>query len=176
MGVFGPKWHNSLLYLTQWSHIWLVYIGSFFNSLATGMSVGFIKLSAQVNMDSGNGLEPPMFMAAYPGPEVMLGTAIRKVVNLSELRYKTPGSMFHTSISLSWGVSSWVKLIEAEIRLLPFCRRHFKMHFFNENVCISFKISLKFPMVRINNIPALVQIMAWRRSGDKPLSELMMVR
>ena len=28
---------------------------------------------------------------------------------------------------------------------------------------------------RINNIPALVQIMAWHRSGDKPLSEPMMV-
>ena len=27
----------------------------------------------------------------------------------------------------------------------------------------------------INNIPALVQIMAWRREGDKPLSETMMV-
>ena len=26
--------------------------------------------------------------------------------------------------------------------------------------------------VRINNIPALVQIMAWRRPGDRPLSEL----
>ena len=28
---------------------------------------------------------------------------------------------------------------------------------------------------RVNNIPALVQIIAWRRSGDKPLSEPMMV-
>ena len=28
----------------------------------------------------------------------------------------------------------------------------------------------------INNIPALVQIMAWHRSGDKPLSEPMVVR
>ena len=60
-------------------------------------------------------------------------------------------------------------------------RRHFaddilKCIFFNENAWISLKISLKFvPMVRINNIPALVQIMAWRRSGDKPLSEPMMV-
>ena len=37
------------------------------------------------------------------------------------------------------------------------------------------RISLKFvPKVRINNIPALVQIMAWRRPGDKPLSEPMM--
>ena len=37
-------------------------------------------------------------------------------------------------------------------------------------------ISLKcVPKVRINNIPALVQIMAWRRPGDKPLSEPMML-
>ena len=41
---------------------------------------------------------------------------------------------------------------------------------------ISIKISLKFvPNGPINNIPALVQIMAWRRPGDKPLSEPMMV-
>ena len=32
------------------------------------------------------------------------------------------------------------------------------------------------PNVRIINIPALVQIMAWRRWGNKPLSEPMMVR
>ena len=31
------------------------------------------------------------------------------------------------------------------------------------------------PRGLINNIPALVQIMVWRRPGDKPLSELMMV-
>ena len=52
----------------------------------------------------------------------------------------------------------------------------FKRIFFNENVRISMKISLKFvPKGPINNIPTLVQIMAWRRSGDKPLSEPMMV-
>ena len=48
----------------------------------------------------------------------------------------------------------------------------FKCIFLNETVWIPFKISLKGPM---NNIPALVQIMAWRRPGDKPLSEPMMV-
>ena len=38
------------------------------------------------------------------------------------------------------------------------------------------QISLKFiPKGPINNIPALIQIMAWRRPGDKPLSEPMMV-
>ena len=52
----------------------------------------------------------------------------------------------------------------------------FKCISLNENACISLKISLKFvPNVQINNIPALVQIMAWRRPGDKPLSEPMMV-
>ena len=52
----------------------------------------------------------------------------------------------------------------------------FKCIFMNENVWISIKISLKFvPKGPINNIPAMVQIMAWRRSGDKPLSEPMMV-
>ena len=52
----------------------------------------------------------------------------------------------------------------------------FKRIFFNENVWISIKISLKFvPKGPINNIPALVQIMVWRRSGDKPLSEPVMV-
>ena len=47
----------------------------------------------------------------------------------------------------------------------------------NESVWISIEISMKFvPKGPINNIPALVQIMAWRRPGDKPLSEPMMVR
>ena len=53
----------------------------------------------------------------------------------------------------------------------------FKWIFLNENVWISIKISSKFvPKDPINNIPALVEIMAWRRLGDKPLSEAMMVR
>ena len=53
----------------------------------------------------------------------------------------------------------------------------FKCIFLNENIWIPIKISLKFvPKGSINNIPALVQIMAWRRLGDKPLSEPMMVR
>ena len=61
-------------------------------------------------------------------------------------------------------------------------RRHFadaifKCIFLNENERISLRISLKFvPKGPINNNPALVQIMAWRLPGDKPLSESMLVR
>ena len=57
-----------------------------------------------------------------------------------------------------------------------FADNDFKCIFLNENVRISIDISLKFiPNGPIDNIPALVQIMAWRRPGDKPLSEPMMV-
>ena len=53
----------------------------------------------------------------------------------------------------------------------------FKRIFLNEHIRISTKNSLKFdPKVLINNIPALVLIMAWRRPGDKSLSEPMLVR
>ena len=52
----------------------------------------------------------------------------------------------------------------------------FKCIFLNENALILLEISLKFvPKVRIDNIPQMVQIMAWRRTGDKSLSEPMMV-
>ena len=53
----------------------------------------------------------------------------------------------------------------------------FECIFLKENVWIPIKISLKFvPKSPINNIPALAQIMAWGRPGDKPLSEPMLVR
>ena len=52
----------------------------------------------------------------------------------------------------------------------------FKRIFLKENVRISITISLKFvPKSPIDNIPTLFRIMAWRRPGDKPLSEAMMV-
>ena len=50
----------------------------------------------------------------------------------------------------------------------------FKRIFLNEIVGISIKISLKFVHKGpFNNFPALVEIMAWCRPGDKPLSEPM---
>ena len=52
----------------------------------------------------------------------------------------------------------------------------FKCIFLNENVWISIQIPVKFvPHGPINNMQALFQIMAWRRPGDKPLSETIMV-
>ena len=66
--------------------------------------------------------------------------------------------------------------IAAEVKWPPFSRRHLKWIFLNENVWIYITSSSKFVLKGPdNNIPALVQIMAWRRPGDKPLSEPMMV-
>ena len=49
--------------------------------------------------------------------------------------------------------------------------------FLNENVQIAIQFSLKFvPKGPIDNKSVLVQVMACRRSDDKPLSKQMMVR
>ena len=48
----------------------------------------------------------------------------------------------------------------------------FKCIFLNEHIWITMKFSLKFvPKGPIDNIPALVHLMAWRRPEDKPSSE-----
>ena len=51
----------------------------------------------------------------------------------------------------------------------------FKYIFVNENIWTSIRISLKFvPKGPNDNKQALVQVMAWRRKGDKPLPEPML--
>ena len=85
---------------------------------------------------------------------------------------------FRTRMQLTWEVTTQKNLVSLRPRLnrRPFADDIFKCIFLNENEWILPSISLKFvPKVRINNIPALVQIMVWRLPGDKPLSEQMMV-
>ena len=53
----------------------------------------------------------------------------------------------------------------------------FKWIFLNETDRIPIQISLKFvARSPIDNKPALVPVMAWRRTGDKPLSGPMMTQ
>ena len=96
--------------------------------------------------------------------------------------YCTPKSMAENT--LSQGLSHWQKTdpdwtlntLRPRQNRRHFADAIFKCIFLNENVWILINISLKFvPKGLINNIPPLVQIMAWRRPGDKPLSEPMMV-
>ena len=52
---------------------------------------------------------------------------------------------------------------------------NFKCIFLNENDGVPIRISLKSdPKSSIDNTPALVQVMAWRRTGDKPIPEPML--
>ena len=76
----------------------------------------------------------------------------------------------------------WISITKSLNTLSPrqvgrhFADDIFMCIFFNENCCILITFSLKY--VRkgaIDNNLALVQMMAWRRSGDKPLSEPMMI-
>ena len=53
----------------------------------------------------------------------------------------------------------------------------FRCIFVNEKFSILIKSSLKFVSKDpIDNIPVLVSITAWRRTGDKPLSEPMLTQ
>ena len=54
-----------------------------------------------------------------------------------------------------------------------FLAKSSQMHFhYWKNLCISIRISLKFvPWDTIHNTSVLVQVMAWRRTGTKPLPD-----
>ena len=92
-----------------------------------------------------------------------------------------PNSIFFQSVVHGSVVTKWLAIVCINtLRLRQNVSLStddiFTCIFLNENVWISINISLKFvPQGQINNIPALVQIMAWPRRGDKPLSEPMMV-
>ena len=81
------------------------------------------------------------------------------------------------------GVIAWMSIYISQGNLthLPLDKmaailadENFRSIFFNENDRSPIRISLKFvPRTSIENKLALVQIMAWHRTGDKPLSESM---
>ena len=96
--------------------------------------------------------------------------------------YWCPGAKPSTCLSplsASWLKMTWhhfVNTLRPRQNRRHFADDIFKCIFLNENVWILINISLKFvPKRSIDHIPALVQIMAWRRPGDKPLSEPMMI-
>ena len=66
---------------------------------------------------------------------------------------------------------------ETDTRWPPCCRRHFQMHFLQRIIWVSYIFSLKYvPSCLTGNKSSLVPITAWSRTGDKPLSEPMMVK
>ena len=106
-------------------------------------------------------------------PRVMANTLPVAVVTRSGIR--PPCSSHSTNYKFRHDVFKLFNTLRPRQNGRHFADDTLKCIFANENVWIPIKISLKFvPKFPINNIPGLVQIMAWRRSGDKPLSEPMM--
>ena len=103
-----------------------------------------------------------------------------KIFNLWMLWWwqKSSPSYLHITTNVSINVIKWpwwsafLNTLRSRQDGRCFPDDSFKCIFLNENAWISIKISLKF--VR-KSFPALVQIIAWCRPGDKPLSESMML-
>ena len=73
---------------------------------------------------------------------------------------------FHRHINTLWPIQNGRHIADDVFRCI----------LLNQNILISFRISLKFvPNGPISNSPETVEIMTWRRSGAKPLSEPMML-
>ena len=91
--------------------------------------------------------------------------------------------MMHENVSLIWKLwfvlQGMKDITTKHIETLRPIGRHFvddifKCIFLNENIKILINISLEFILKsQINNTPSLVQIMAWRWPGNKPLHEPM---
>ena len=103
----------------------------------------------------------PVFFQSCLGQHMSFGSWF---VDHYQVLNPTGGGLLLHSINHTW--QSYRSLVGINTLRLRQNGRHFaddifKCIFLNENVWISLKISLKFvPMGPINNIPALVQIMA----------------
>ena len=97
--------------------------------------------------------------------------------HIAILHFASPGTILHIGWLIWKRCDFMLNTLRPRHNWRHFADAIFKCIFLNENAWIPIKISLKFvPHGPINNISALVQIMAWRRPGDKPLSGPMMVR
>ena len=119
-----------------------------------------------------------IFHDLYKNPRGLFGILFVTTILIGS---KTTDKIRCTGSSLSiWSFLAYPPLshwhIEAETKWPSFRKRHIQMHFLEWWYINLIYISVKFvPLSQINNIPALFQIMAWRRPGDIPLSEPMIV-
>ena len=124
---------------------------------------------------------PPIFLGPllliWIGFNLGMDKQLHPMESVDEINY--PFSNFNVAEVWQW-INNFIpnfNSLRPRQNVCHFADDLFKCIFLNENVRIAIKISLKFvPKGPINNISALLQIMAWRRPGDKPLSEAMVFR
>ena len=86
------------------------------------------------------------------------------------------GLMLHCATGVTDG-GAWVKISPPGQNGCHFADNIFRCIFVSEKSCILMKISLKFvSKCPIDNKWTLLQVMAWRRIGDKPFPELMLTQ
>ena len=103
---------------------------------------------------------------------------IKRIRGILLMKIHRKFSRFHWNLEnfmwMSWAIINTLSDPRQDER--HFADDIFTCIFFNENCCILIKFSLKYARKGpIDNNPPLVQIMAWRRSDDKPLSEPIMI-
>ena len=103
------------------------------------------------------------------------------ILYTDKITYRQPNLYASSPInchSIKMPIRIWLQIFThwGRDKMAAISRRHFQMHFPESTCKISITISLKFVAKGpVNYIAALVQIMAWHRPADKPLSEPMMV-
>ena len=132
---------------------WFQCIGYDYTAYMNDMDLAFRCLTKAVRFNHSLTLEFRAWMSNY-------------------ITQKTLYVIIYPRPSLSWSLNT-LRLQQSDSN---FPDNILKWIFLKENVRISIKISLKFvPGGPISNIPALVQIMAWCLSSNKPLFEPMML-
>ena len=113
----------------------------------------------------------------FPGEHVYKGVTYRDIVPVASLQ----GIEEHLELNsqdivvASYPKSGIFKTHAPLTKWPPFWQTTLSNAFFNETDSISIRISLQFdPRSPIDTYSVLVQVMAWRRKGDKPLSEPML--
>ena len=104
---------------------------------------------------------------------------------ISKVSFELPRTQ--NSLAINWKACNFVKVVSVletdphvnefttheERKWPPFCRIYFQMNLW-KLLYFDLKFNWNVFPGSINNEPVVVQIMAWRRTGDKPLSEPMM--
>ena len=156
-------------YFPMWCYnIYIVYIIYMLSYKYRDPHVKDKKVSQSSYLLHGNPYTLERWFLYWDGAQIALS---HDKLTLGKTKPK-PSSLLHSYFTADWLFNT----LRLRQNGRHFADDSFICIFLNENVSVSIKISLKFdPKGPNNNIPALVQIMAWRRPGDKPLSEAMMV-
>ena len=115
-------------------------------------------------------------VAAIRSPDKPCLFRVNDHLNICRFKQQPPAVAETWDITVFTHWPEWINTLRPRQNGRHFADDIFKWIFLTENVWILINISLKFvPMVQINDIPAFVQIMTWRRPGAKPLSKPMLL-